>query len=301
MDFELHGVFPALLTPRHADDTVDTAALEELVGYLKLRGVAGCVANGATGEYCLTTPAQLRSMLRSVRNVAGQTLRVVCGVGGASISQVLELASTATDSGVDAILLPPPHFFPYEQDDIDAFYREVAERVELPILLYNIPQFTSAVHTETASRLIRDVPNIVGVKDSSGSLDMLRTLTRTDPLACRIVGNDAALPEAMRENVCDAVISGVACVLPELIQSIFDQSGLPVNGAEALLQEFIAAIQDFPVPWGLRWAAEEAGILRAWSAQPISRRRAAQAQQLKSWFRQWHTTVPSHIGASNSR
>ena len=301
MSFDIHGTFAALLTPRLPDDTVDTGALEALVGFLKTRGVAGCVVNGATGEYCLTTPPQLRSMMGAVRKASGGSMKMICGVGAAGIPQVLELASVAVDHKADAVLVPPPHFFPYAQEDLDAFYREVAARVKLPILLYNIPQFTSPIDAETASRLIRDVPNIAGIKDSSGSLQTLRILTHSGPPACRIVGNDAVLVDGMREGVCDAVISGVACVLPEVILSIVDQAGAPENGANVSLQEFLDAIGAFPVPWGLRWAAEALGILRAWSSQPVSQSRAAEAARFKAWFAPWHSTMISKMGVSNSR
>ena len=301
MNHPIHGVLAALLTPRPADTTVDSASLEALVTALKQRGIAGFVVNGATGEYCLTTPAELRTMLRCVRKAGGDDVQLVCGVGGPGMAQVLELASVAAEYGADALLLPPPHFFPYQQDDLDVFYRAAAAAVEGPVIIYNIPQFTSPVNVGTARSLIHDVPKIIGIKDSSGSLEILRALTHTNAPACRIVGNDAALPQAVREGVCDAVISGVACVLPELVQAIFNHAGSAENPANLLLGEFLRAIDEFPVPWGLRWAAEAAGLVPSWSSQPVSPRRAERAAHLKTWFKQWHPAVSAHVGATAMR
>lgn len=303
MDLRIGGVYAALLTPRHPDDSIDTIALQRLVAFLKDHGLSSYVVNGATGEFCLSTPTQVAELLRTVRHAAGPGTRLMCGIGGAGMTQVLQMASMAASEGVDAVLVPAPYFFRYQQEDVEAFYREIAARVDLPILLYNLPQFTSGLTPETACRLIRDVPNIVGIKDSSGSLDILRALTKTQIPCFRIIGNDGVLAQAMRERVCDGVVSGVACVLPHLIQEVFTQAGeSPQPSApEMLLQEFIQVIDRFPTPWGLRWAAEASGITPAWSAQPISASRAEQAYQMMQWFRNWAPSLPSQIASSTTR
>ena len=92
------------------------------------------------------------------------------------------------------------------------------------MLLYNLPQFTSGLSKETVRRLILEVPNIIGIKDSSGSLDILSDLTAHNVETCRIVGNDSALALALTQRVCDGVVSGVACALPETIQALYAEA-----------------------------------------------------------------------------
>lgn len=87
------------------------------------------------------------------------------------------MAAVAESSGASGLLLPMPWFFPYEQQDLEMFCREVASSTRLPILLYNLPQFTSGLTKATVRGLIRDVPNIVGIKDSAGSVEIVRDLT----------------------------------------------------------------------------------------------------------------------------
>lgn len=291
---QVKGIYAALLTPRHQDSRVDSASTSRLVEFLVRNGMRSYALNGATGEFCLTTPTDLRTSFRAVRDAAGDNVDLLCGVGAAGLSGSIELAHIAQEEGAGALLVPCPYFFPYQQDDVEAFFQALASSVTIPIMLYNLPQFTTGLQVETACSLIRDVPNIIGIKDSSGSLDILRALTQQGIPACRIIGNDGALVAALQEGLCDGVVSGVACVLPELIQSVYsDQAGRNIS----LLDEFIAQIDVFPNPWGLKWIAEARGILQASFAQPVSARRRLQSASLMSWFRDWQAALPSHLAA----
>jgi 4-hydroxy-tetrahydrodipicolinate synthase len=291
------GVYAAVLTPRHADDSNDAIALRSLLKFLVEQGVTGFALNGATGEFCLTTPAQLDELLSIARDVVGRGARILCGVGAAGSHGAIALAAMAQRHKVQGLLLPMPFFFPYQQDDLDAFCRSVAASTTLPVLLYNLPQFTSGLAKETVQALITDVPNIVGIKDSSGSLDILRHLTEQGVDAVRIVGNDSALAPALREGVCDGVVSGVACVLPELILSLYNSAGFEEQAS--LLTEFIQQLDPFPTPWGLKWVAQARGLLTASFSQPVTARRQQQADKLMAWFVKWHPAAMSVIAATH--
>ena len=223
--------------------------------------------NGATGEFPITTPEQLEAILATVKKASGDKAEILCGVGAPGIAGVKRLAAVAQAAGVKALLLPMPCFFPYQQQDLELFCREAAASTELPVLLYNLPQFTSGLEKETVRRLIVEVPNIIGIKDSSGSLDILQDLTDHKVDACRIVGNDTALALALKQGVCDGVVSGVACAVPEMIQALYAE-GLRTDSAEfantsRLLDEFIEQLAVAPTPWGLKWMVEARGIVPA--------------------------------------
>jgi 4-hydroxy-tetrahydrodipicolinate synthase len=160
-------------------------------------------------------------------------------------------------------------------------------------MLYNLPLFTSALAPSTVRSLITECPNIVGIKDSSGSLDILRILSREGIDACRIVGNDSVLAAALREGICEGVVSGVAGVMPELILSLF--SSLPDSSefqhAAKLLDEFVQQIDVFPTPWGLKWIAEFQGLAPADFSQPVSKRRLEQCRAMREWFQTWYSTT----------
>jgi len=299
MEKLIEGVYSALLTPRLAGDSIDGTAVAKLIGFQIGRGIRSYAINGATGEFCLTTPRQLKDVFAAVLHATGGDATILCGVGGAGVVQVLELAKIAEDNGAAALLVPSPYFFPYQQDDLRVFFETVATRVNLPIMLYNLPQFTSGLQATTACQLIRDVPNIIGIKDSSGSLDILRTLTDEHIFCCRVVGNDSALAQAIREGVCDGVISGIACIVPDLIQTIFDRSSSDSQSfslAQGLLTQLIEQLDAFPTPWGLRWGLEALGVTHAWSAQPVSTRRAEQSRRFMHWLQTWHSSQLPQLG-----
>jgi len=299
---QIFGVYAAVLTPRHPDESVDVVALRNLIEFLLDKGISNFALNGATGEFCLTTPEQLRMTLSVVNEVSGGSAQVLCGVGAAGTALAIELASIAASHGAKGLLLPMPYFFPYQQDDLDSYCRAVAASTALPILLYNLPQFTSGLEKETVRTLITEVPNIIGIKDSSGSLDILRDLTERHIDACRIVGNDSALAPALIEKVCDGVVSGVACALPEAILELFAHSEATGSAefarASAILKEFIEQLNEFPTPWGLKFIVEARGICKATFAQPVTPRRTASAVAMANWFATWQTGIIHAVEAT---
>jgi 4-hydroxy-tetrahydrodipicolinate synthase len=141
------------------------------------------------------------------------------------------------------------------------------------------------------SNLVREVPNIVGIKDSSGSLEILRYLTQQGVPACRIVGSDAMLAPALREGICDGAVSGIAGVVPEAILAVYarrhqiESEGF--SSAARRIEEFVENIKSFPYPWGLKWPAEARGILQATFSLPVTHHRLEERQQLVGWFTAW--------------
>jgi 4-hydroxy-tetrahydrodipicolinate synthase len=292
---KISGVHAAVLTPREEDDSVDTTALARLIRFLSSKGISGFALNGATGEFPLTRPEHLRAMLATAREAANAQTTILCGVGAPGIALTRELVAVAERGGAAGLLLPTPYFFRYQQEDLAAFCREVAKGTSLPILLYNLPQFSTGFEKETVHRLIAKVPNIIGIKDSGGSLDILRHLTETGADACRIVGNDTVLRPALSEGVCDGVISGIACVLPELILALYTQGKraacMEFDDSWRLLREIANQLDSVPTPWALKWIAEARGILAAHFSQPPAEARRERGAQIKRWFGEWYTAA----------
>ena len=285
------GTYAAVVTPRRHDHSIDEASLRSWLEFLIKAGVKGFAINGATGEFCLTTEYEFQLLTEIVADVVKNRVAVFAGIGGAGTTDVLRRGRIAMKSGVNAVLLPMPYFFPYAQDDLVAFSTKVAGELDLPVLLYNLPQFTSGLEPRTSLELIQRFENIVGIKDSSGSLETLRLLSEEAPEACRIIGNDGALAGALRENLADAVISGVACVFPELISQIFAAGNAdphcPVwGGMVTILDSLIAQLDTMPTPWGIKIMAEARGIAGASFPLPLSERRKRLAQELSTWFMQ---------------
>ncbi len=286
------GVYVALLTPRFSSGTIDFAAFEKQMSFCAGCSIQGFAINGATGEFPSITESELERLLESASEFRNER-QILCCVGSSSLQDTLRRGNLAQAARVDAILLPMPYFFPYRQDDLIAFCSSVAESVETPILLYNLPQFTTGLEPESVVELMRRHSNIVGVKDSSGSLDIVRAMTDRLPRRKRLIGNDSALCDAMRADVCDGVISGVACALPELMTSFFEH---PVESsefaqAEVRLHEFIEKISHLPTPWGLKAASAAREITPGGYPLPLSPSRKHELESLRAWFIEWLPAV----------
>lgn len=302
----LGGVIAAALLPRDAAGIPLWETFESSLAFLKARGVAGICVNGATGEYAGATAEERRHAVSLARKVMGDDGLVVSGAGGCSLFETVNRARDAEDADADAHLVPGPHFFPYTQDDIGEYYRQVAASVSRPVLIYNLPQFTNGVEKPLALELIRGEERIAGIKDSSGGLDILEALTTGGPAdAVRFVGNDSVLAEALRNRWSTGGISGVACVLPEVILTLWDSAGdassEEFTTAAGLLDDYIAQIGPWPTPWGLKLTAECRGLGPASTALPLSAARRRQAEGFRAWFEPWWAAASEQLSAARHR
>jgi 4-hydroxy-tetrahydrodipicolinate synthase len=287
------GIFAAMLVSRNAQGRLDETATKRQLEFLCSYGIRGFAFNGATGEFASCSVADVRRSLQIARSVLPADASILCGVGAAALRETLALGALAVEANVSGLLVPAPFFFPYNQEDLSAFIRILAAEVRLPILLYNLPQFTTGFETPLSVELIRTCHGVAGIKDSSGSLDTLRTLTKQEISAARIIGNDRVLAQALTEGICDGVVSGVACVVPELILPLFashPKSAIFERAAERL-RHFIAKIEVLPAPWGLKAIAEARGISHATYPLPLSEQRKQQILEIQLWFKEWISEI----------
>jgi 4-hydroxy-tetrahydrodipicolinate synthase len=285
---QIVGVYAAVLTPRGKGGALDLPAFEKQLHFLAKHNVEGFAINGATGEYPSTTAEELVALLASARQVVPDH-KVLCGVGAVNLAGTLTRGAAAIEAGVQALLLPMPYFFPYDQADLIAYVSQVAEQLSASILLYNLPQFTSGLDPSSVVALMRRHSNIIGVKDSSGSLDTVRLLTEAMPGKTRMIGNDAVLAAALEEQLCDGVVSGIACALPELINGLYSSQMNKVSwlSAKADLEEVIRYLNLLPTPWGLKVVSAERGIVHDEFPLPLSQERSSSIEVLQSWWKQW--------------
>jgi len=283
------GVYAALLSPRASDGELDTTSFRQQVIELNRFSLRGYAINGATGEFTIVSDADVNDLVRVARQEAPEA-EILCGIGAGDLRLTVRRARVAQLAGAHGALLPMPNFFPYREDDLAAYISAVASSVELPILLYNLPQFTSGLHVDTVLSLFAKHSNIVGIKDSSGSLDIVRAMTAAGLTHARLIGNDSALSAALVESVCDGVVSGVACTLPELMSSLFATGGHG-NAFETkshLLNEFIDHLGPLPTPWGLKVTSAVRHFTRESYPFPLSTSREVEVTELREWFRGWY-------------
>lgn len=292
MKVTVSGIFAAVATPVDSFGRPDLTAFDRLVDFMFDAGLDGICVGGATGEYPHFEIADRQALVRraAARVPPGRTL--LAGIGGAPVKKVLQLGRSALESGARALLLPMPFFFRYEQHDLAAFARHVASALQAPCLLYDLPGFTNPIATATAIDLMSSEPDIVGIKDSSGSTDRLRQFVaaRADASWSLIVGDDALLGEGL-EAGWNGGISGLASFCPELIVGLYRSTRAGDRDESAhyrtLLEELIQQVSALPVPWGVRLGLAARGLDTGVMPLPISEARREQIARFNAWLPAW--------------
>ncbi len=189
---ELQGTYTALVTPFHADGSVDFDSLSSLVEWQIESGIDGLVPCGSTGEAATLSHAEDGRVVRHVVDVVAGRVPVVAGTGSNSTREAAGRTREARESGANGALLISPYYNKPTQDGIFLHYREVAEESGLPLVLYNIPGRTgSRIQPETTARLSR-LPGVIGLKEAGGDLGLSsETIAQSDPDFSVVSGDDS--------------------------------------------------------------------------------------------------------------
>lgn len=176
----LQGIFPAITTPFSADGAVYYKKIEHNVDRYSRTPIAGMVVLGSTGEAVMLSDEERRDVLRVTAEVAAPEKVLIAGTGAESAIETLRLTEYAATLKYDAALVRTPHFYrpQMKPEAMLAFYRTVADRSPLPVLLYTVPPFTAydlplEVITELAEH-----PNIIGIKESSGNVEKVAAMVQ---------------------------------------------------------------------------------------------------------------------------
>ena len=172
----LQGIFPAITTPFYAGGALYLKKLEHNVERYSRTPIAGMVVLGSTGEAVMLSDAEQHEVLRVAAATAAVDKVLVAGTGRESVSETLALTEYAATLGYDCALVRTPHFYRPQMHpkNILAFYRSVADRSPLPVLLYNVPVFTAY---DLPAEIIIELaahPNIIGLKESSGNIEKIQ-------------------------------------------------------------------------------------------------------------------------------
>ena len=285
----MKGLFAAVVTPITSDGRLDESTFDHLIEFLLSAGVHGVCIGGATGEY---PHFQARERVQAIRLAAKQIPRnraLLVGIGAVSMRRVIKLGRVAIEEGSEALLLPAPMFYRYEQDDLRAFCTHVSRELAAPCLLYDLPDFTNGFAPATVLSLLREEQFVIGIKDSSGREENLEAFVteRHGEAWTLLVGDDRLLARGLRAG-WDGGISGVAGFCPELLvrlyQSVTHGRADEAARLQALLDELIARIAVFPTPWGIRIGLAARGISTGLLPLPVTARRRQQIEAFQAWF-----------------
>jgi 4-hydroxy-tetrahydrodipicolinate synthase len=272
---QLSGVLIALASPLTRDGAVDEPAVARLVEHVLAGGVHGLLSLGSTGETASLDETSRRKILESVVKTAKGRVPVICGVAQSHVSSSRAEVEAAAELGADAVLVTPPFYYPMDQPGVLAFYRQLADRAPLPILVYNIPQFTKVVvEPATVATLARE-GTIRGIKDSSRDFEYFEGVciaTRDMPSFRIFTGSDTMLVVSLAMGGA-GTICGAGNIAPALVVRIYDAYMRgdieAARKAQDDLYELVMAVRTSVFPLAIKAALHMQGICEPWSAPPV--------------------------------
>ncbi len=189
----LHGIFPPITTPFYSEGGVYYKKLEANVERYSRGPVAGLVVLGSTGEAILLSDDERREVLRVARQAAAPEKVLVAGTGIESAIETLRLTEYAAGLGYDVAMVRTPHYYKAQMQPANllAFYRFVADRSPLPVIIYNFPQATGYDIPAEVVIALAEHPNMIGIKESSGNLEKVKAMVE----GTRHIHRDVAVTE----------------------------------------------------------------------------------------------------------
>ena len=174
----LHGIFPPLTTPFYPDGRVYLKKLEHNVEHYSKTPISGLVLLGSTGEAIMLSDEERREVLKTARSACAPHKVLIAGTGAESAVETLRLTEYAAELGYDVALVRTPHFYrpQMEPANLLAFYRTVADRSPIPIMIYSVPVFTKYDMPPELVIQLAEHPNIIGIKESGGDAEKIRQM-----------------------------------------------------------------------------------------------------------------------------
>lgn len=286
----LTGSLVALVTPMFEDGQIDFESLNRLVDFHIANGTDGIVAVGTTGESAtLAVEEHIKVVEAVVKHAAGR-IPVVAGTGGNSTAEAIELARLAKGAGASHTLSVVPYYNKPTQEGIYQHFRAIAEAVDIPVILYNVPGRTVAdMSNDTALRLAQ-IDNIVGIKDATGDIGRACDLALRSPTDFALYSGDDATGMAFMLCGGHGVISVTANVAPRLMSDLCkaSRSGetLAARQINDKLQGLHKQLFVEPNPIAPKWAMHRLGLMPAGLRLPLTPLTASSVPVVEAAMRQ---------------
>ncbi|MFI4940736.1 MAG: 4-hydroxy-tetrahydrodipicolinate synthase [Burkholderiales bacterium] len=269
----IHGSIVAIVTPMHEDGSLDLPGLRKLIDWHIAEGTDAIVIVGTTGESPTVSVDEHCELIKVAVEQSAGRVPIIAGTGGNSTVESIALTRFARDVGADASLVVVPYYNRPTQEGMYRHFRKIAESVDIPIILYNVPGRTVAdMANETILRLAQ-VPGIVGVKDATGNIARGTDLMRLAPPSFSIYSGDD--PTAMALMLCGARgnISVTANVAPRAMHLLCMaamngriKEAIEINNTLLPLHNKLF-VEPNPVP--VKWALAQLGLISSGIRLPL--------------------------------
>jgi len=260
----ISGSIVALVTPMDLHGNVDQAALQRLVEFHIDNKTDAIVAVGTTGESATLDVDEHCDVVRQVVQLVNGRIPVIAGTGANATREAITLTAKSAELGVDACLLVTPYYNKPGQEGLYQHYKAIAEAVDIPQILYNVPSRTACDMTDETSLRLAEIPNIIGLKDATGDLERAAWLIKHKPAGFALYsGDDASAMEFVLAGG-DGVISVTANVTPAAMHEMVMAARIGNRQqADTINQSLIGLHKDLfveanPIP--VKWAVQQMGL-----------------------------------------
>ncbi|PXW26260.1 4-hydroxy-tetrahydrodipicolinate synthase [Paraburkholderia caballeronis] len=270
----LRGSIPAIVTPMHEDGSLDLPAFRKLIDWHVEEGTDALVVVGTSGESATLNVEEHILMVKTAVEHAAGRLPIIAGSGGNSTAEAIELTGQAKSVGANASLQVVPYYNKPTQEGMYRHFAKIAETVDLPMILYNVPGRTVAdMANETILRLAR-VPGIVGVKEATGNIDRAAHLIKEAPAGFSIFSGDDPTAIALMLLGGHGNISVTANVAPRQM-SLLCKAALAADAKTAreihlklLSLHKNLFVESNPIP--AKWALQQLGRIEGGIRLPLT-------------------------------
>jgi 4-hydroxy-tetrahydrodipicolinate synthase len=258
----ISGSIVALVTPMDEGGAVNYESLRRLVDWHIAEGTDAIVAVGTTGESATLDVDEHIEVIRRVVDHAKGRVPVIAGTGANSTTEAIELTRAGQAAGAQACLMVTPYYNKPPQEGLYRHYRKVAETVDIPVILYNVPGRTGCDMLPATVKRLAEVPNIVGLKEAHGTIARIKELLALGlpPRFVLLSGDDATACESILLG-CKGDISVTANVAPRLMHEMCKAA---LRGDRKLATELDAKLQPLhkhlfvePNPIPAKWALQQ--------------------------------------------
>lgn len=286
----IKGSLVAIVTPMHDDGSLDFAGLRKLLDWHVAQGTDGIVMVGTTGESPTVDFDEHCELIRiAVEHVAGR-IPVIAGTGGNSTREAIELTHCAKAAGAAGVLSVVPYYNKPTQEGLYQHFRAIAEAVDMPVILYNVPGRTVADMSNDTVLRLAEIPNITGIKDATGGIERGTDLIRRAPKDFALYSGDDASGLAFMLLGWHGVISVTANVAPKLMHEMCTAAfaGNLARAKEINMQLFglhsRLFVESNPIP--VKWALAEMGLIERGLRLPLVQLSAAHHETLRAAMKQ---------------
>lgn len=266
----LTGSLVAIATPMHEDGRLDLARFRSLIDFHVNEGTDGIVVVGTTGESPTVDFDEHKELIKVAVDHAGGRIPIIAGTGGNSTTEAIELTESAKKAGAASCLSVVPYYNRPTQEGLYRHFRKIAESVDIPLILYNVPGRTVADMSNDTTIRLSEVPGVIGIKDATANIERATDLVKRAPAGFAIYSGEDSTALAVILLGGHGVISVTANVAPRLMHEMCAaalrgdvKTARDINmRLLGLHQKLFVEANPIPVKWALQQMGLIAGGLR---------------------------------------